>query len=360
VTLDDGTKELDRLFSRVEQSPWRERSGAFRVPNEGTDFADPIGLPDMYQQSPSLNGFLNGGLESGPPDEDSIIDDEDNDLPDWDYVEVAGTWQVNWAADANAPFGYSLSFTQAAASASDEVYFEQIIPIAQYRRFVTTVMHSADNSNMGMKVAVQFLDETEATVGSELTNTWSITTQQVSRFWREPPALAVYARVRIGVVNAAGTTGQTATILFITSEEPTTYSVQITGVYSFLSPAISTDYAMPFPSDLIPNGVYVAPLRGFVLATSIKTDDTISAGTITAQAENDTQATNPGPTVALSSAASVGQTVQSLDGLASYHFDPGDELHLELSCDGSVASTGSADYYGTLTLLLVVNDEGDW
>lgn len=362
---EDGTKEIDRLFSRVDQSPWRARTKVGQLPNEATDHADAIGWPSLLQdesgaQPPSY--LINGYLESGPPDEALNIDDDENDLPGWDYVEVQGNWDVSWGADANAPSGNSLDFTQGTAASSDEVYFEQIVPVAAYRRLVTTVRHSADDSNMGMKIAVAFLDEDETIIGSELSNTWSITTEQTSRFWREPPALAMYVRIRVGFVNAAGSTGQTGTILFISLEEPTVYSVDIPGVASFMSPAASTDYDMPYPSDIIPNGVYKADTEGFVLGVSAKTDDTISAGQISARVENDTQATTPGPTVALSSGTTAASARQSLDGASSdsYDFAQDDEMHLELTADGSFSSSGEADYYGSARLLLVVNDHGDW
>lgn len=366
MTKEDLTKELDTLFSRVNQSPWREREQVNQVPTEGTDYQHVVGMEQMYDDmaessaGSGISGLRNGYFETGPADDTVDIDDEDNPLPAWDLVEGQGTWEVSWAAVANAPSGYGLSWTQSSASASDEAYIEQTIPVASFRRFITTVRHSADNANMGLKVAVAFLDETEAVIGSELSNTWSVTTEQVSRFWREPPATAFFVRVRVGFVNAAGTTGQTGTILFITSEDPTVYSVNISGVKSYVSPAVSTDYALPYPSDLIPNGAYKAPLQGFVLAVSAESDDTISAGTGTVRVENDTQATNPGPNVAISSGTGAGVAVQSLDGAYSYDFDTADELHLELSTDGSFTSTGGADWYASAVLLLVVHDEGDW
>ena len=88
--------------------------------------------------------------------------------------------------------------------------------------------------------------------------------------------------------------------------------------------------------------------------------DTITAGTGTVRCQNDTQATNPGPTVVHSTGDSVGTSTFSLDGASSYHFEADDELSMEMATNGAYASTGSADYYGGLRLLLVVNDEGDW
>lgn len=361
---DDGTKELDTLFSRVERSPWRERTAINNVPSDETGYQDVV--EELYESmqevasSGSINGLINGYFESGPPDDTVDIDDEDNPLPSWDFVEAQGAWEVSWGTDANAPSGYALDWTQASANANDEAYLEQTIPVASYRRFITTVRHSADNANMGLKVAVAFLDDERAVIGSELSNTWSITTEQTSRFWREPPAGAFYVRVRVGFVNAAGTTGQTGTILFITSEEPTVYSVNITGIKSYVSPSAGTDYAMPYPSDIIPGGVYKAPLQGFVVAASAKTSDTISAGNAVVRVENDTQATTPGPDITLNSGTSAASGLSSLDGKSSYDFDADDELHLELSADGSFSSTGGGDWYASAQLLLVVHDTGDW
>jgi hypothetical protein len=364
MTKEDQTKELDTLFNRIDNSPWRDRQKVNNVPTDGTAFQHIVGMEQIYEDMQTIGstpgGLANGYFENGPADDTVDLDDEDNPLPSWDMTAAQGTWEVSWSADANAPSGYAIDFTQASAGASDEVYLEQIIPVASYRRFITTVRHSADNANMGMKVAVAFLDETESVIGSELSNTWSITTEQTSRFWREPPALAFYVRVRVGFVNAAGTTGQTGTLLFVTTEDPTIYGAEVTGVKSYVSPSAGTDYAMPYPSDLIPNGVYKAVLQGFVVGIEAKTDDTISAGNGTVRVENDTQATTPGPSVTLSSGTTAARAVQSLDGKASYDFATGDELHLELSADGSFASTGDADWYGSALLLLVVHDTGDW
>ena len=364
MTLPDGTRELDRLFSKFDQNPWRDRDAQFRIGRSELpgNTADQLGFTDIVEAgaAATAGGLVNGDFASGPPDDTAIIDDEDNDLPGWDYVEVAGTWQVTWAASASGPAGYALSFTQAASAAGNEVYFEQTIPVAYYRRLVTMTRHSASNSNMGLKIAVAFLDETGAVIGSQLTNTYSTTTAQTSRFWREPPALAYEARIRIGCVNAAGSTGQTLTLMFVSVEEPTVYSVEVPYVYSFLSPAISQQYTFSHPSDIIPGGVHIADTQGFVLGIRAKTNDTISGGTGTVRAQNDTQATNPGPTVALSTGVTDGSATFSLDGTSSYHFEVDDELSMEISTNGSYASSGGADYYGSLRLMLVVNDEGDW
>ena len=362
MTKNDGTKELDLLFGRITESPWRDRNATNYVSGEsryGTD--EQTNISDIEQTGGVVGGLVNGFFDQGPvEDELAIIDTADNDLPGWTYVEVAGTWQVTWAADANAHYGYSLAATQAASAASNEFYLEQTILIAQYRRLVTSVLHSATHTNMGMKIAVAFLDSAAAVIGSELSVTKSITTQQLSRFWREPPALAVEARIRIGVVNAAGSTGQTATLLMATVEEPTTYTVDIPGVYSFLSPSVSTRYNMGYPSDVIPGGVYKADTEGFVLGVNAKTNDAIAAGTIACRVENDTAVTTPGPSATLQNGTLAASARSSLDGVSTYHFAQNDELHLELSADGSLSTTGSADYFGTARLLLVVNDEGDW
>ena len=358
TTYDDGTFELDKLFSRISDSPWKKggRSQLNAVASEVEDtealefgkFGDPVGL-------------TNGSFDAGPVEDETLtIDTDENDLPGWDFVEVQGTWSVIWTVDANAPYGYSLVATQASASASDEFYLEQIIPVAYYRRLVTAVRSSASHANMQLKVAVAFLDEAGSEVGSTQTGTFTGTTETTDRLWREPPALAVEARLRIGVVNVAGTASQTRTILFISVDDPQVYSVEITGLYSYLSPAISTDYAMSYPNDMIPGGVWKAPIEGFVVGIQAKTNDAIAAGTIVTRVENDTQATTPGPEVTLQNGTLAAVATFSLDGATTPHFAQGDELHLELSADGSLSTTGTADYWGSALVMMFVNDHGDW
>ena len=380
TSLDDGTFELDRLFGQVERRKVFENTtiagggvaagGSGGVPNQMTqatadqmDFAGIYGDPEGGAGA-STSGLLNGTFISGPPDEASddvaVIDTDENDLPYWTYAVVAGTWTATWQADIDGPDGFEVEFAQTTGNVSDEAYLEQTIPIDHYRRIVTTIRTKSGDAGMTAKLAVQFLDEDGDAVGSELSASFTNTNIATYRFWREPPALAVEARIRFGCVNTSGVDSQTRSFLFISTEDPTVYSVSIPFVYSFLSPAISTQYAFSYPSDIIPGGVYIPDTQGFVVGISAKTNDTITAGVGTIRAENDTQTSNPGPTVSLTSAAMAANATASLDGDSTYDFEPGDELHMELSTDGTYASTGSADYYGSIRLLLVVNDEGDW
>lgn len=355
---EQGNNEIDKLFSRVEESPFKSRNRRNRVPSEVED-EDALGFDSQFDSIPS--GLSNGSFDSAPAEDETLtIDAAENALPWWDFVAVQGTWSVIWTADANAPFGYSLVCTQASASASDQFYLEQTIPVKYYRRLVTAVRSSADNANMQLDIAVAFLDEAGSEVGSTQTGAFTGTAAATDRLWREPPALAVEARIRVGVTNVAGTASQTRTILFISADDPHLTSVEITGVYSYLSPATSTDYPMSYPSDLIPAGVWKAPRPGFVVAIQAKTNDAISAGTIITRVENDTAATTPGPSVTLQNGTLAAAATSSLDGATAAHFSTGDELHLELSADGSLSTTGLADYWGSAVVQLHVNDEGDW
>jgi len=353
---DGGSEELDKLFNRVSESPWKTRDRDNQVSDE---VQDSEGV-EFERGGESLE-LRNGSFSSGPSEDDTLtIDALENALPDWDFVAVQGTWSVVWTVDANGPFGYSLVATQSSSSASDQFYLEQTIPAAYYRRLVTTVRSSASNANMQLDIVVEFLDEDGDAVGSTRTGAYTATAATTDRLWREPPALAIEARIRIGVTNIAGTADQTRTILFISADDPQMYSVQITGVYSYLSPAASTDYAMSYPNDMIPAGVWKADTEGFVIGIQAKTNDAISAGTIITRVENDTQTTTPGPDATLQNGTLAAVATTSLDGATTPHFAASDELHLELSGDGSLSTTGTADYWGSARLLLYVNDEGDW
>lgn len=375
--LPDGTQELDRLFAQVERRKVFEASsipgggvaagaGSGGVPSQmSPTMADQVDFASVYTDpasSPS-SGLQNGTFIEPPPGEDdgdTVIDDEDNDLPYWDLVTVQGTWTATYSADTDGPDGHAIEFSQAAGETNDEMYFEQTIPIDYYRRLVTTVRTKSTSANMDLKIEVAFLDTSGIVVASSASNTYTNTSIATFRFWREPPALATQARIRFGCVNANGVDAQTRSILFISVEEPTTYSVDIPFVYSFLDPAISTEYTWSHPSDIIPGGVYRPDTQGFVLGIRATTNDTISAGSGAVRCNDTTQATTPGPEVALSSGVLTGTNTASLDGRYSYDFEVGDALSMSLVTDGSYASTGGADYYGSIRLLLVVNDEGDW
>ena len=377
MTLEDGVKELTRLFQEANRSPFGTATDPNVVSGEAAAGSGGASMGDIITQSfintydavtniisGSMGGIQNGGFWSGPEDPDAAIDEDDNPLEGWTLVDAQGDGcDVTWGADAASPSGYSLAFAMTDGSTDDETYLEQDVPITNYFRwFITTLYHITDDTNLQCKLAVQFLDEAGSAVGSEMTGTFSSLTAQLDRLFRIPPSpLAVTARVRFGVVATAGFSGtQTANVMFITAQEPQMLSVNIPGVLSYTSPSASTDYDMPYPSDLTPHGVYKTDSRGFVLGVSAKTSDTISAGTATVQVENDTQATTPGPSVDLSSGTTEDVAIQSLDGKTSYDFAAEDELHLELSADGSFSSTGEADYIASCRLLLVISDTGDW
>jgi hypothetical protein len=370
MTLDDGTKELDRLFGKLERSPFKGNDTNI-VSGESSVASEEIMQAVIATQESIVNtiaggDLYNGGFWIGPDDPASAIDEDDNPLDGWELVDAQGTGcAVTWGANANSPSGYSLSFAMTDGSMSDETYFEQEMSLLNaYRWLVTTIYHYTDNVNLQTKVAVQFLDAAGSTVGSELSGTWSSLSAQVDRLFRTPPsALAVTARVRFGVVAAAGFSGtQTVDVLFISALHPQAYTINISGTFSVASPAAGTVYTMFYPTDVVTTvaAMYRTDLPGFVLGLTAKTSDTISAGTGTVRVKNDTQATNPGPTVALSSGTLEASSTDDIDGASSYDFAAGDRLHLELSADGSYASTGEADYVGSARLLLLIHDSSNW
>lgn len=357
-----GVGEIERLFQQLERHPSRLPSPGTVVNEVSQQLIEELALPELWGAVAQglVNGdFINGTFTQGPPAGADPLS-ASNKIEGWEYTESSGTWVTTHGTEANAPDGYGVQFDIVTGSGTEEAYIEQTIAIDRYRPLVCTMYHEGDNANTPLKIAVQFLDADLSTTGSELTATYTSTSAQADRFWRIPPAGARYARVRVGAVTVAAPTNEERTILFITNEQPFVYSVNMSGVFSYASPAASTDYPMPYPSDVIPGGVLKADTRGFVLGISGKTDDTISAGTATLQVENDTQATTPGPSVALSSGTEEDSDTASLDGRSTYDFVVDDELHLELSADGDYASTGVADYHGTARLLYVVHDETDW
>lgn len=353
--------EIDRMFRQVERSPYRLPAPGGIINEMGQELWDKIGLPKLLGGMGGIIEMLNPDFETGPPFTTDPISGTTNPLPDWDYHSDAGSWSTTWGANAEGYAGYAVTFTSAAGSTGDTAYLEQETTIFKYRPLVIRVGHSGTDANMRLRITVTWLDATGAALGSPITAYYTTTTDTISALWRIPPDLAFTARVQVGT-SAAGNfaSPQSRSIWFISKEQPYVYSVNIPGVLSYASPAVSTQYAMPYPSDIVPGGVYKADTRGFVLGISVKTSDTISAGTGTVRVENDTAATNPGPTVALDSGSAAGQATADLDGRYSYDFAPGDELHLELSTDGDYASTGDADYVASARLLLVVNDEADW
>jgi hypothetical protein len=343
MTLDDGTKTLDSLFGTLERSPFRGKDTNL-VAGEDNNVDEAvmqavIATREAIQASGSDNDFANGGFWEGPDDPDSPISEDDNPLSSWELVDLQGVGcVVTWGALAASPSEYGLTFTMTDGSASDETYFEQEVPIANaYRWLVATLYHVTDNVNLQAKVALQFLDAAGLDVGSEMSGTWSSLSAQIDRLFRTP-------------------------VMFISGLHPQVYSVEIPGLWSYATPSGSTVYTLFYPTDIISSAaaMFKPDLPGFVLGISAKTDDTISAGTGTVRMKNDTQVTNPGPTVALSTGVTEAIATQYVDGASSYDFEAGDGLHLELSTDGSYASTGEADYVGSARLLLVIHDSNDW
>jgi hypothetical protein len=166
-----------------------------------------------------LYGVVNGAFAQGPADPDNDIDPQNNPMPYWNGpTQVSGgAITCRWVEDASSPSGYNLRFTINPGAASDEAYFEQIIPIGGSRwRWTAQGLRATVTDDTGtatFKIAAQYLKADGTTTGSAMTST--ITAAGAPRTLAMYPPLvtptsASLLRIRIGVERggmAAGASG---------------------------------------------------------------------------------------------------------------------------------------------------------
>ncbi len=174
------------------------------------------------------NGVLNGTFARGPADPNHDITDI-NALPDWTGpVSVSGgAITAQWVASSTYPSGYGLRFTVNAGAASDEAYFEQIVPIGgslsravdHWGRAAFYRVTASDN-NFAYTFALQYLDATGAAVGTGVSASAALAADATSYLATAPSpdhasggpgATARSLRIRIGVKRSSAATSATGT-----------------------------------------------------------------------------------------------------------------------------------------------------
>jgi hypothetical protein len=162
-----------------------------------------------------LTGVVNGSFSQGPPNPDASIEAAVNPLPYWyGPVVVQGSgWSCTWGSNAAYPSGHSLSISLTNGVADDEVYFEQIVPVAgsYYRAVGDVVRISVVNTGSvacSSRIALQYLTIDGTETGNATSTRDGVaggatdfdTLFAHSRDTGPPPADVAYLRIRVGLV----------------------------------------------------------------------------------------------------------------------------------------------------------------
>jgi hypothetical protein len=187
-----------------------------------------------------LYGVVNGAFQHGPPIS-GVTDDplvpgtpigQDNPLPYWaGPIAVSGGQfvRIYHEPDAAAPGGHRLRFEfvgrNDGGSDNDEVYFEQVVPIAgtwgRWNAHQVRVGFSTGGDPITgqaqLKAYLQYLDSAGAALGSETVATTPVGfgISATGSIWRAdtvlPPSNAAFLRIRVGLrrhlIDSAGFAG---------------------------------------------------------------------------------------------------------------------------------------------------------
>lgn len=170
-------------------------------------------------------GLLNASFARGPIDPNHDITDI-NALPDWTGPTSAsgGAITAQWVADSNSPSGQNLRFTVNAGAASDEAYFDQIIPIGGSRaRWIGASGRLAGTcvatSGSGMVVTLSMTGLTAnlsvlSSIGSGTATITGAGDFNLTTFAapNTPQATVRYLRIRIDLNRSGAAATDTATI----------------------------------------------------------------------------------------------------------------------------------------------------
>lgn len=216
--IPDNEQIAPNLSSAVAQQGVADASGGIAY----SGVSDSSTAGEIAFQGPTadfiLFGFINGTFSQGPPDSSANIEPVNNPLPYW-YGPVnvsGGAVTCKWVADATSPSGQNLRMTFNAGAASDEIYFEQIVPVGGSRSRAhgdrgraNWVKVSSTSDLFQVTMESQYLTITGATTGSSSTSAAVISSTAflTTSVTTSPATDAYFLRQRIGIKRAtAGTT----------------------------------------------------------------------------------------------------------------------------------------------------------
>lgn len=207
------------LSKQVAQHGVADEAGHFMINPAAAATSFDARLSEFIQ-----TGVLNGTFSRGPSDTSANID-ESNSLPDWTGpVAVAGgAITARWLADATAPSGYVIRMEIIEGSASDEIYFEQVIPIVgAYDQLLNAALEgsfvNSGTNTFNYTLAIDWLAAdavTLANTGTSASGTLaSGATLHRTIVGPQPATNAAYARIRWGMKRGAAATTNTGSIDF--------------------------------------------------------------------------------------------------------------------------------------------------
>jgi hypothetical protein len=176
-----------------------------------------------------MSGVYNGDFYAPPPGPDAPIDNTNNPLPYWSFVEASGTSTraLSVLDDTNAS-GRKILFQMEAGAAGDEAYVEQIIPINGSQAFAYTYSIGATFkttgavNNMRATIEAQYLKNDGVTTTGPSASNFATTTSKgantvfdISASPGVPdltPADAYFLRVRAGFVRATEANGSSGEV----------------------------------------------------------------------------------------------------------------------------------------------------
>jgi len=374
--------DLDTLFKRVERSPFGDDLPQGTLTTEASDFPLVAAGATEDQLLPvGIQGYVAGGsyndrFIAGPPDGDaSTISDTENKLPGWRFVDgstngAKAIWNKQTNDDAE------IAFQMTDGQIGDTVYIEQYqyVPGGSMTIICPSAFFAQDASASTSDI-LPFIEYTfvnaDGTVDTSQEKTHTgVVAGAVHRVWLMTKQKEwAYLRLRYGYTianNAFVATDKALGIMdWAWTNTPESYDVTLRFTRTGWSP---TNGGGPWDIQMgdtdAPYGVskWVAPSAGMLLAISVMTNDSITAGAMTFYAEvNGSKVSDPLAT--LTGAGGGGDTkatdTRDLTGVKVFDIQRLDQVDIRADETGAFSSSGTADYTGTLHLRMIFDDYED-
>jgi hypothetical protein len=364
-------EDLDKLFEKVQRSPFRE-DAVDRVTTEEDTFPLTAAGPTEDQHIPmQIQGMLIGGVDNdrfvqGPPDGDStVIDNISNKLPGWKFgTTAANAATCTWQYDGTNP---PLTFSITDGTDGERIWIEQDVFIQGGNITVKSpafLAYTEDLTHLNGWLSYQYMDADGTLQGSEQEDEYTTTTDTaglihrvflMARTWNY-----VYVRLKFGFeVKTTWSTGADywGKIKWGWLDIPTFYDTTL--VYEFdtnftyVAGAYDNSYPLQGSVAAAANRVWVPSTPGVFIANSVNITNAPSGDWL--QFHPRVGAIAKDPECQLAVGETKGWHGRNLEGVRAFDFDGGESVGMGVIAGSSYSDTDVGGY-GTIVARCFFNN----
>ncbi len=308
-------------------------------------------------------GLVNGDFAAGPKFPDQPISD-DNRLPGWSYVVVqGGSMTARWITDASSLTGYAVEFSAPTASADDEVYLEQIIPITPRARvFAPEMVIGAATGSSGsilVDLSLQPLAYDGTTTGTEVT---AAAANSAAAGAKQAvvgiPSDARFLRIRLGYRATGSVTDMARPVYEVWAGSPQiTYTTLVASAVSLPATGTQTLNLVSANSSGTPVSAaerFVMPANGWIASVSVAASTTMTGTSIEFSVLRVLAGSDTGPVVTLDTGEQFGYATAFYD-TSTNALSQADRLAIQASIPSGTLTSTTADVVVIATVAYVLS-----